>query len=134
MKKKKISTNQQFKNALRWLNNLQHTKRLKGVGQLMIHKDKFSKLTHKENRDEYCCLGVGCKLFNIKNNINWEFDVFNSEFAELIGLGGVMGIIYNINDSEFKNDQNFKRVRKKIIEKADDIFIPEVAKKIKKTF
>lgn len=137
MKQKKISTNQQFKNALRWLNNLQHTKRLKGVGQLMIHKDKFSELIHDQVKHEYCCLGVGCKLFNVKK-VDWENDTHNREFDKLVGIdsykAGTYTKIFDINDTEFKNDRNFKNVRKALIARADGIFTDEVAKKIKKYF
>lgn len=119
-----------FNNIVRWLNNLQTTKRLKGVYQLKTNQNYTT--THHEGRDKYCCLGVGCKLFNIKPENGWDAGS-DSKFQNLVGIKDT-NKIFEINDDLFYKDKDFKNVRKEIINQAQEIFGEYMGRKVQKYF
>ena len=69
------------------------------------------------------------------------YDEFSEELVDIIGLNDEFGTITGFNDSyaslsemNDSGDYSFRKIATIIIKRADDIFIPGVAKIIKKHF
>lgn len=124
---KRLSSQQQAENAVKWLNALKSGRYKKTVGIL-------------GDDTGYCCLGVGCKVMKLEN-VDYSFGT-DDRLVQLIGLrsdsGGFDRKItigerdtYNltgVNDDIFPKDKNFKNVHQFIVDNIRRVFRPAVAK------
>jgi hypothetical protein len=135
-----ITHTAQATNAIKWIDALKGGKRgyKKGIFSL------GQKVNHNTNEPQsYCCLGVGCKVLNVKVD-DWGVS-YDETFTKLVGLYNNEGYLNNkvidfndcltgINDFVYSGDKTFTNIRKFILKHLDDIFIPPVASKLKQHY
>jgi hypothetical protein len=126
---KKITVEEQAKNAVLWINRLATTRVKQGVEEL------------GDSESGYCCLGYGCKILNVPYNPS---NVDSDNLADKIGLISSMGefdtpLKYDsINEASMLTELNdeakysFRRISTVIKSRVGEIFEPKVAILIKK--
>lgn len=133
MKTKTYTTKEQAKNAIKWIDNLRYYK--KTVGALTRNVNGVQK---------YCCLGVACKVNGLKYNDNMGYNVeldsalgfkYSSAFeVDKFINGRIVTGLTNANDYSYAKDKGFKNMTKVIKDNIDELFVPEVAKILKKYY
>lgn len=111
--------------AIKWINALKGYKGRKTVNHLSKGEGHKAK---------YCCLGVGCKV----NRLPMNYDLLQAK----VGLQDSFGEFYKpikgetslaaLNDDTYSNANDFKMIRKHILSRINEIFVPEVAKGLRK--
>lgn len=111
--------------AIKWINALKGYKGRKTINQLS---------TGEGHKAKYCCLGVGCKV----NRLPMHYDLFQAK----VGLQDSFGEFYKpikwetslagLNDNTYSKANDFKMIRKHILSRINELFIPEVAKGLRK--
>lgn len=125
-----LSIEQKIENAIKWINGLSNTKLPQGTGTLGNKQIGFY------------CLGYACNRLNIPYD---SFEEYEPSLVEYVGLKDEYGTIDNslqIDDTFFDtlaelNDEaklSFRRISTVIKNRAEDIFIKEVAEGVKKHF
>ena len=71
-----MTTQDQIKNAIKWIDGLKNTK---------LPQGKFS-LGNKE--DGFCCLGYACEILSVPYN---SFDTYSKELPDYVGLKNSTG-------------------------------------------
>ena len=146
----KTSTEQRIANAIKWLDAMLVKSGYKKTVQMLGEKNSGCKEVKDPKNDmSYCCLGVGCRVMNYT-------DVeFSSEFHD--GLENDMGLFNSrgsfkdnqeftiqghkyissldtLNDDAYHDDVDFRNIRKFILSHLDLVFVPAVAKGLKKHY
>jgi len=135
-----MKTKQRVENAIKWIDSLKGGKRgfKKTTAQLGEDIDGDGK------PDRFCCLGVGCKVLNIKY-VDFEMGV-EERLVNMVGLydsnGSFkdkedindIGALTDVNDNLYEDDETFTNIRKFILKHLDKIFIPSVAKELIKHY
>lgn len=125
-----LTNKEKAENAIKWIDALPNYSQ--GYGLL--------RLINEEGDRQYCCLGVGCELFNIEHHDDAEF---SQKFAIMVGLYDYTGkfsapsgqnveiegrrSLVGLNDS---GTNSFVGIQKVLKQHPQSIFIPEVAKLI----
>ena len=123
-----MNATEQSKKAIIWIEELEHGDRKQGRRQLGDAETGF------------CCLGVGCDLFGIARHPE---DPDSLEFGMTVGLALAIGqfkegktffgkaSLANVNDL---TNIGFKGIAKILREHPEEVFIREVAQKIKEHY
>ena len=147
-----ITTGQQIKNAIKWIDALKVSKGFKKTIESL--GDDGSEDNNGEPT-RHCCLGVGCKVTHL-SDVNWR-DGSDSRLIDKLGLltdeggffktskdgensigftanGAYVQTLTELNDNAYPEDDNFKNVRRFILSHLSYIFEPKVAEGLKKHF
>lgn len=143
---KEITTDQKVDNAIKWLNALRPEAGFKKtIGKLCEY------IPYTDEK-EYCCLGVGCTALQY-NEITFVDNIISPQLKVDVGLNNSEGrfeknnkpvsitingrtimSLASLNDEAYKSDKNFKNIHKFIMDNLDIVFIPEVAKGLKRHY
>ncbi len=127
--KNKIPPAQQAKNVVKWLRAIASGKYNKTVSVLRLESDSSYK---------YCCLGVACEIFKLDPKFREAgYRALPGTIGLIDGLGvadkpnefpieGASGLA-RLNDNQYRDDKNFKRVHKAIVKHYRRLLQPEVA-------
>lgn len=138
-----MTTEQQVKNAIKWIDALKGGKKgfKKTIGVLGEDNDEDGE------PDEFCCLGVACKVLDVKVN-DWYkgtepllvnilgLNDEEGEFNERIRISKTFSVenITSVNDDVYTEDETFTNIRKFILKHLDKMFIPSVAQQLIKHY
>ena len=118
-----MEVKKQIENAIKWIDGLYSTDLKQGVYQMGNEEEGF------------CCLGYGCHILDIDFKSS---DTDSDELKEAVGLKSKIGRIsgefvgsksslVGLND---ETNYTFKQISEVLMERANAIFIPEVAQGI----
>lgn len=111
--------------AIKWINALKGYKGRKTIYTLKRGEGRYA---------SYCCLGVGCQVNRIPMNydlLKEKVGLKNEDGEFLKPIKGQSSLI-NLNDDTYRKANDFKMIRKHILSRIGEIFIPEVAKGLRK--
>lgn len=125
-----MKTQEKINNAIIWIDGLKGTTLKQGKHQL------------GDKEEGFCCLGYACHKLEVPFNFD---DPYAIPLKDTIGLKGFNGVIeggviidgFNrktlaeVND---ETDYSFRRISTLIKKRLDDIFIPSVARGLKKHY
>lgn len=151
--KKKLTTKEQFNNAVKWIDALKvsvgYKKGRYCLGEPIKGYVDFKDVVSPKTEMKFCCLGVACREMG-HNKIDYPELGLYPKLKDELGLfapsgsfkskdgytflevnGESAGDLVAVNDTCYGNDENFINVRKTILDNIDMIFIPPVAKLLK---